>query len=635
MDTLRGYSRYIQGAGISRTMWFLCETVDLSKLAPDGKVAALGPVAEYLLEKHNIEHVLLSTPLDENSFYEERGAYFLEELEWFNCFENWLTKKLSGFGITNPGLINAHYYQLVFLVDSLHVHSALLHNFIRKYSPDKICYLRSRQEKKSHSPYDLLINGNVLIQEISKELFTRNAIDFNFIETEKETESTGKSYSFSGGASGILKKSSKVFGLKPVYEYFKYQKIGRLLNLNKLLNKNFLVLNAGVLSMDLVIRELLKYSKAVYFKESCNIYEMHSSFSRKCFSINCDSQKSRLIADVFEKILEDLMSSDEVFSWLNKISFSTAKTILAPYFKYFLTSICVQNLIETEEISRFYKEKRIDFLMLRSSSEDFAISSLIAAKEKGIRRVVFQHGMSPLDWKLWHITELKLTDVYFTTDTMSERYFKEALKNDYAGDCHVSQASHYLNLLHSSTRRVKLKENLVIYVPSRGFWGFRCLNNMRYPLTWYFKLQKEIIDLLGRYQGLRAIFKLSLGQEWVEKTTVRYISDAGYKNISIRRDAFINYINSGARVLTDYPSSVLYEAASAGLPVISLCYNKLPVWAEANKFFGNSIQLFSTIEEAVKITNVFLDSHADRYIVKDLPFNNKPSFVKDLLSLEK
>lgn len=612
-------------------MWFFCESVDLTKITSPGQIVALGPLAEYLLSKHNVEHIYLSTPFAEDKLYEGREQYFYRQLEWIDCFEKWLTNKLSCFGIVNPGLIHAHYYQLVFLVDSLHIHSTVLNNFVQSCRPDKVTYLRNNEQAITYSPYELHKYGNRLIQDIAMEIFRINGIDFNFLETEASNISDFDL--FSEKVIETIKKTSRLFGTKPLYEFFKYKKINRLLNFGEHINKNFLVLNAGVASIDIVMRELVKQANAVYFKDQESIHEMHHFLSRKCFSFNRINPKARFVSNAFKKIAEDIMASDEVFVWLDRVSCSVGRRVLAPYFKYFISKICPRNILEVEEISLFLKEKNIDFLVSRSSSEDFVISSLIAAKEQKVKRVVFQHGMSPLDWKSWHITELKMNDVYFTSDTISYDYFKEALKNDYTGKCQISLSSHYLKFLNTLVVNNIANNTLIVYVPMRGFWGFRCLNNMRYPLTWYFKLEQALVDLLGQNKKAKVIFKIGSGQSWAEESIIQYIKNSGYKNIEIRRDDFIAYINSGAKILTDYPSSALFEAAAAKLPVMSLCYSKLPLWPEAKQTFGNSIQLFSSFDEAVEKSKAFIMSMPDEYVVKDFKIDRESNFMDSLLSL--
>jgi hypothetical protein len=66
-----------------------------------------------------------------------------------------------------------------------------------------------------------------------------------------------------------------------------------------------------------------------------------------------------------------------------------------------------------------------------------------------------------------------------------------------------------------------------------------------------------------------------------------------------------------------------------------LSYSELPIWPEARNFFGNSIQIFSSFEEAIELSKAFLAAPYDKYTVKNLQVNDSANFMEILSSLEK
>ena len=81
------------------------------------------------------------------------------------------------------------------------------------------------------------------------------------------------------------------------------------------------------------------------------------------------------------------------------------------------------------------------------------------------------------------------------------------------------------------------------------------------------------------------------------------------------------------KVIVDYPSGALFEAAKAGKSVLCVCADYFNIIKKAEAVFGKSLQPFSRIEDAISIIKEFLYANPDDYIVEI------PSSDKDFISV--
>jgi hypothetical protein len=174
-----------------------------------------------------------------------------------------------------------------------------------------------------------------------------------------------------------------------------------------------------------------------------------------------------------------------------------------------------------------------------------------------------------------------------------------------------------------------MNNKLVMYMPTKLFFGFNAYNIYWYPITWYFKFQKEVVDSLSKRKDLLFIYKYAAGQEWLENSVLKYIRHKGYANIFIENRPLMDFLFKVSRVILDCPTTGLYEAAAANIPVLSLYDESLNIRDSALRLFGKSVRKFSDFSEALEIINSFLDSDPLGFKVK-IPISNTKTV--DILS---
>lgn len=612
--------------------WYILEDFNAGLNYAGKDILALTPAACYEMDNREIKYTILEDFYDGDDLAGSRDKYFLEQLNWIDELDEFLRKKIDICAEKKIELAKGHYCQLVFFIDSLVISARANGEFFKKEKLSSVKYACNREGLVSdYSIYGLPSTGQSLVRQIFLKMCEDNNIPVESIGATRTRR--GNSEDLRRNA-GLIKNILRDLGGKSVYSYFKYKKYKNPLKTAPRNNLAALFLHAGIYAMDNAIERCLNEGWRVYLKDGGHIYRLDGCSRKEVLDL--DKHASPLFTRIKEKcssVANSLDAGDRLFDWIDEKCGMRTRDLMVKFIRHFIEVICPETLYEIKIISDFLREEKIGFIMARSGTERETIGSFLAGKISGVKRVCFQHGMSPMDWKVWHITELKLNDLYFATDNISESYLNDALKNEYAGDCRVFQSPHYLKFLESSIPGKKLKDDLLLYVPLRVFVGYNCLNCMRYSLTWYFRLQKYIIDLLGKNSGLNVVFKLGSGQRWADESIVKYIQDKGYKNISIKRNDFTKHMQSGARVLMDYPSSALFEAVAMGLPVMSLCYSKFPLWTDARRFFGKSIQIFSSFEEAVKLVENFIDSPKEDYLVNRLKVAETEDFITTLTAL--
>ncbi|MFH1664869.1 MAG: hypothetical protein ABIA77_01855 [Candidatus Omnitrophota bacterium] len=594
-------------------MWYILETFDKNTDFSGKKILALTPEACYMLDERGIKYHIPEEFYEEKDLIRLSDTYFHDQLIWFRDFDAFLRKNIRLCGLYEIDIAKAHYYQLSILIDSLVVYSHILKKFLDKANPERVEYIAaSADDGGDRCIYDLHLEGKRLVRDIALRLFKAKCVPSEIIYIKG---GTGRGNAFGKNLEAFnraVKNALIRLKGKSIYNYLKYKKFKRILGETREKDTNVLILNAGIPSMDHIISYFIGNAGNVFLKEGRHI-KLINGFSDKeyldlegplVFSESGENSAGRGIAGL-------LSGEDPLVGWINERCGIDVSGIVLPYLKDFVEKICVQDIREIIKISDFLKKENIDFVIARSSSERGSVSSLLAAGKNKVKRVCFQHGCSPLDWRAWHITEIDLMDIYFAADTEAEKYFRQCAEREYVSKCDVFQSPHYLE----NIRKVKPggKRRSVMYVPYRLFFGFRSLGNFHPPITWYYRLQKSIVDLFGERKDCDFIFKMAHGQDWAEDSIVRYIRGKKYPNVFIERADFYRCLNKADMVISDYPSSPLYEAASAGLPVLSLCPDIYKEWPGAAISFGKSFQKFSTITEAVSRIRAFMNEDPETY----------------------
>lgn len=595
--------------------WYILEEFDEKADYSGRNILALTPQACYQLDKRGLKYSILEDFYDDAQLMRSGEKYFFEQLQWFKEFDAFLKSNIAVCRENDIDLAKAHYYQIAFFIDTLVIYSRIFNEFLKKTDFSHAVYAcRKTNYDLDNSIYDLPESGQDLVRRIFLELCRNNKRAVELIYKGPAGKSGGKAPVLSGAA---LKSMIPRFGIKSVYNFFRYYKFMRLFNKRPDKEAGALFLHAGTLAMDRVITECMSNNWRIFFKEHGRIYSLSGIVQRKKMDLNNDEDSAfHNLKKACSAASGLLPGQDKILDWVNKECGADLRGLVIKFLSDFIDNICPETIYELQKVSGLLKREKIDFVIACATSERDTIGALLAAKSLGIKRVCFQHGCSALDFKAWHISELALTDIYFARDSKAKEYYQHYSKAGYTGSCEVHESSHYLGAIEKIGASKPNRADTVMYVPNRVFFGFRSLNNFIYPITWYYKLQKAIIDHFGQRKELKLIFKIGSNQRWAQESVVSYIKDKGYDNISVRTDDFYKCLEDADKVFFDYPSSAMYEAGAAGKSIMGLYPDCCTEWPGAVEAFGRSLKKYSSIKEAIGYIEDFLAADADSYRVK-------------------
>jgi len=600
--------------------WCLVEEYAPGVYLSGKNILSLTPEASYALGKSGLGYSIMEDHYDEKELWHEEEEYFRQQLSWFARFDALMKENIPYCFDRDIDPATAHYYRVKCFIDSVILNAVIFSKFIQKTCPVKVRYFckaePGREEECVYGPFD---RQGVLIRRVAEKVCGKYGVIWEkvVIEGEKSIRSEGSIF-----CADSIKTIAKVFHLKSAYNFFRFRKFLKINILHRRKDLRVLCLHSGCVAIDELIRKITRVGGDVYLKNGSEIEHISRVFQKKCLDLKLDADRGRI--GEMEKYAKDAakaFSGDkEILEWIDSKCGIDASDIVGPYFRDLIERIFLRDIVEFSMLEDFYRDRDIDFVITRSSSEEAAISSLMAAKASG-KRVCFQHSCGAFEGKRGYLSELVLFDHYFAMHSETEAHMNKILVNDYVGKCCIYQDASQLRAVRKKWEGSVRDSNTVMYVPTKLFVGFRMYNGYLYPLTWYFELQKAFIDLFASRKDVRFVFKFAPGQDWAERSILKYIEDKSSGNISVESRPVSECLGEAGRVLLDFPSTSLYETAAVGIPVMSLSHRLLGVRKEAEDLFKGSIREFSDIPEAVDMAGKFLDDDPERYKV-DIPMRD-------------
>ena len=592
-----------------------------------GVIIALTPLASYQLDKAGINYSILEDYYDEAKFLNEEGAYFKDQLAWFDRFDNFLFDVFREAKIKGLGLVTSYYFYIKSMIDSLILRCKVINIFINKVKPNSIIYVSASWEKDliSSAEYPLLFRaGQSLFSRLMPIFCEKYNIDFQRIVIS-EKENSNSSYHEYKGFIGKIENGLKTDKYaRNLWLYYKTFSINSIFNkIYKNPKYNILFLKTPAFVKD-IMREAQKKGCGVYYKQGINIIKQLFPYHKIVGHIHSKiTSVPRYDIENFPKEIE----KTDIISWVNNYCGINVSTILLPKLRYFIENWCPQVISLIDKYIAFYNDNQIDtvFTPHMVSVDEYAAIIATRYTEK-TRSACLQHGDSAFALKVWDFGEYSPYHIYFTTNYEKEEYIKHRIELGNF-DTKVFQYPNRYKML-PKVNRLKRKQTknvipkTVVYVPIMYQWDNTFWNEARVPDTWYFSWHKELMKFFGSRNDFNFIWKGIPSSNEIYDPIPNLINDQGYKNIKYATEPFVKWIKKADLVLLDYPSTALYEAAVSGLPVMSLYFAPFNVVREtALKLFGNCLQSFCNFDEGIKKISNFLDSDPDEFIVS-IPRSN-------------
>lgn len=619
--------------GHGANSWYFVEDFDPELDYNGAKVLALTPEACFMLGKKGVRYHIIEDHYDEREIRSGEDAYLKDQLAWFRDFDRLFKDALPSCREDDIRLASAHIYQIKFFVDSIVIQARVFDRFFKGNRPmGGIVYVsREKAPKPAPDIYDIYNNRRDFLMPLARKAAELNGVDFSLRKAgpSEIPSRPGRS------AIGNVKNGLKRMRFKEVYDFFKYGKATAMLGARRAsAPMKILFLHAGCATIDELLKELISDGDRVFLKTNKDIYLLSGISEKNVLSLESvpGSEETSRLREILTDVHKKFSENPSLAGWINEKSGLDVGDLVLPYFRYFSEETCLSNLYEMPRLRGFLEKEGIDFVVARSSSEKESVSSLIAAARSG-KRVCFQHSCGAFDSGLYDITELNFFDHYFAMHGEAEEHMKIGLERDYITGCNVFQDPRHIESVRRRWKDDDRDDKLVLYVPTKLFTGFRGYNETySYPVTWYYSLQKALVDMFARQDGFRFIFKYAEGQEWSRDSILKYLGEKGYKNISVEKRKLADCLGKAGRAILDCPSTGLYEAAAAGIPVMCLYRDTLRLRNISRKLFGRSLREFSDIPQAVKAAEEFLDCDPSGFKA-DIPTSGKNS-VEVLLSIK-
>ncbi|MDD5085019.1 MAG: hypothetical protein PHE61_03115 [Candidatus Omnitrophica bacterium] len=593
--------------------------------AKDTQVISLFPDVSYRLDKRGIRYSLLEYYYDERDLWADEKRYFSEQLDWFKNFDDFLKHHISYCRKHSIPLASANYLRIKYLVDAVLVECFILSRFFEKNSEleDIVYVYNCGTTREEHSVFDLKYNHKKVFGELLRLFCEKHNIHFSerFTErTEIITEDTPNE-----GFLAVLYDHFLKPHFKKILTVVRYDKFRKFLSQSdEMPGLPVLFLQGGSDDVDYPLKSLVKNGARVYVREHDRIVR-EDTFIRSL--VNTGRLEGGFINTLKEECdacADNFRQDSSLIAWVNNKCSIDVSSVVIPFFKYFIAHDCFHILLDAERMYRFYRQQHVKYVFSRESANRGAIGSLIAAKYMGAAQsICLQHASFALDAGIVVMFESEVYNYNLTRDNITESYFKEMLKNKYSVGCNILQSPHYLRNVTKKylRRKKKAAREKIMYVEKKFADRLRCINNITYPLVWYYEFQKKLIDYFAKESGFDFIYKHSKWQTWAENSILKYIDDMRCKRIRKFSGSFLRALTLADRVITDIPSGALFEAAIVGKPILCLCPDYFRVSEEGKRIFGKSLRQFSSINDAISIIKEFLNSDPSDYIV--------PSFISD------
>lgn len=581
------------------SLFYLVEEDSPALHCQEGKAIALSPWAAQSLKSRGVPYQILEDFYSEIELRAGEDAFFEKQLDWFRQLDTFLNERIPLSRENRWSLASVHLNRMKYLIDSLIIRLSIAEKFLDRAGPSALVFAGTGAgEEPPASLYEFNRHDRWSYAPLLKALAIKRQIKW------AEKQSAPSLQAAPQASSGQFSRSW-MRQAKKIRNLFFYGKQARRVHPGTS-PLRFLFLDAGVASMDDLIRDCIRNGHSVYLKQEKNITALHSLKEERW---TLETPAPVLTLPETERLERDFHDSNLGRSFSTEFAIDLCP-FLKPCWHAFFHSLLPGVLDETAQVSGFLKKHRIDAVVSRASVGRNYPPALLAAGGLGIPRICFQHSAGPADMKDWVFDELAFFDFNFAMSGPLARYFQAQNQPRYP-DCKVLESSPILNRFSGCAKEAgaseKRKPEKLLYVPVKLAGGMSHFNTMFYPMTWYFEYQTKILSYLASRTDYSIIYKHAWKQEWADRSVIPWLKQLGARNITLVQGLYSDFIEGADRVFFDYPSTGLFESAAYGLPVLALHHAAMKIWPPMQEVFGPSLQEFRTPEEAVKILRDYLD----------------------------
>jgi hypothetical protein len=258
--------------------------------------------------------------------------------------------------------------------------------------------------------------------------------------------------------------------------------------------------------------------------------------------------------------------------------------------------------------------------LLRSENVDFVLGANIANADvvaaaavtaPPAQSVLIDHGHRAHASELFDLILLRHVDHNFCWTSEFARYMesRRTLYDFPTAEIHVGSYQWRATATSRSGQPPQpLPEGRPVVVYALGATGGdrRYLNGPWFTDGWYYGLCRAIVDILAQHPEVFSVVKLFPGNGPVRNPIDLYVDDLGLDHVVSSRAPLREWIPWADRIVFDYPSTGLYEAAAAGVTYLALLYGHHRHRPTAVERLGLAAVPFTEPAEAARAVEAFV-----------------------------
>jgi hypothetical protein len=262
-------------------------------------------------------------------------------------------------------------------------------------------------------------------------------------------------------------------------------------------------------------------------------------------------------------------------------------------------------------LGELMRNRRVDFVLgANIASPDVLAAAAVTACPT--QSVLVDHGHAAHASELFDLIMLRHVDHNFcATSELAQYMDSRRARYDHAtAEPHVGSYQWQANasMSRSGEQPQPLPEGrpVVVYALGATGGGGRYLNSPWFTDGWYYALCRAVVDTLARHPDLFSVVKLFPGDGVARNPIDHYVDDLGLDHVVWSRAPLRAWIPWADRIVFDYPSTGLYEAAAAGVPYLALLYDHHPYRPAAVERLGPAAVHFTEPAEAARAVEAFV-----------------------------
>lgn len=285
--------------------------------------------------------------------------------------------------------------------------------------------------------------------------------------------------------------------------------------------------------------------------------------------------------------------------------------VVRPSILHWLRDTMPRIASRAETLRGILENERVDYVLGANIVEPDVVAAA-AVTTPPTQSVLVDHGHATFASELFDQIMLSYVDHDFCATSELARYMesRRLLYDRPTAELHVGSYRWRESVSRSRPRsapeRLPEGKPVVVYALTSTAGSVRYLNSPWFCDGWYYRLCREIIDVLARHPEVHSIVKPFPRDGVVRNPIDLYVRDLALDHVVVSRVPLQAWIPWADRIIFDLPSTGLFETAAAGVPYLALLYAHHRHRPEAVAQLGSAAVSFTEPTEAADAVESFI-----------------------------